>query len=239
METVRQSTFNLVGLPVDTSLNLPPETQPGSFGTSEALSVSPILSTLFVFGSFSEGMVHYRKIEPHIEDKRPATVRGALFRMPSGIPVFHADGTQIISGHIVSLRSHETLLALLDEFHGVHRADPEKGLFFRTEIVVLLDAGGCESSFVYTINPRRLPRGASPIEDADWQKSLAVQPPLFQRLTERQRAYIQRLGSSSGREIVPIDLSLYRELMHLEVVVDKGRRLALSPLGQELYRMLS
>jgi hypothetical protein len=66
---------------------------------------------------------------------------------------------------------------------------------------------------------------------------------IYSRLTAKQKAYIQRLGLSTGRskgrEIVPIDLGLYRELMHLEIVVDKGRRLALTELGQELCRMLS
>jgi hypothetical protein len=58
------------------------------------------------------------------------------------------------------------------------------------------------------------------------------------KLTEKQATYIQRLGRSSGREIVPIDLTLYRELMNLELIVDKGRRLALSKLGQEVFRHL-
>ncbi len=57
-------------------------------------------------------------------------------------------------------------------------------------------------------------------------------------LTERQEAYIKKLGKSTGREIVPIDLPLYRELMNLELIVDKGRRLALSKLGHEVYRNL-
>jgi hypothetical protein len=33
-------------------------------------------------------------------------------------------------------------------------------------------------------------------------------------------------------------MELYRELMKLELVVDKGRRLALSKLGQEVARYL-
>ncbi len=58
-------------------------------------------------------------------------------------------------------------------------------------------------------------------------------------LSEKQMDYILRLGKVSGREIVPIDLQLYRELMNLEIIVDKGRRLALSKLGHEIYRFLS
>ena len=40
-------------------------------------------------------------------------------------------------------------------------------------------------------------------------------------------------------DIIPIDdLTLYRELMKLELIVDKGRRLALSSLGKEVYNHL-
>jgi hypothetical protein len=74
--------------------------------------------------------------------------------------------------------------------------------------------------------------------DGDWKSLLLNQANLLDKLTERQKTYIQRLGASLGREIVPIDLPLYRELMNLELIVDKGRRLALSKLGQEVYRYL-
>lgn len=62
---------------------------------------------------------------------------------------------------------------------------------------------------------------------------------LTESFWERQKSYVQKLGLTLGREIVPIDLPLYRELMNLELIVDKGRRLALSKLGQEVYRYLS
>jgi len=206
-----------------------------SGGTVEQMKRNP----LFVFGFFSRGMVHFRKIENHIEDERPATVRGAIYRLPSGMPVLGSEGTQTIAGWVVQLKSPDILMALLDEFHGVHRADPDKGLFLREEVQACLDEGGLEIADAYCINPLRLPRGAKSIEDADWRRSLEQQPPLLAKLTERQRSYILRLGASSGRDIVPIDLGLYRELMHLEIVADKGRRLALTSLGQELYRFLS
>ncbi|MNY36180.1 hypothetical protein D3C86_1706530 [compost metagenome] len=76
------------------------------------------------------------------------------------------------------------------------------------------------------------------IAGGDWRKSIEEQPVLTAKLTERQVTYIQRLGKTTGREIIPIDLPLYRELMNLELIVDKGRRLALSKLGQEVYRHL-
>jgi hypothetical protein len=91
---------------------------------------------------------------------------------------------------------------------------------------------------VYVLNPMRLPTDSILIKDGDWQTDLKVSPALPAKLTDKQRTYVQKLGASSGREIVPIDLTLYRELMNLELIVDKGRRLALSKLGQEVYRYL-
>lgn len=58
-------------------------------------------------------------------------------------------------------------------------------------------------------------------------------------LTEKQIAYIKKLGQTKGRNSVPIDLNLYRDLVKLQLVVDKGRRLALSKLGSEVFEKLS
>jgi hypothetical protein len=58
-------------------------------------------------------------------------------------------------------------------------------------------------------------------------------------LTEKQIAYIKKLGQTKGRNSVPIDLNLYRDLVKLQLVVDKGRRLALSKLGSEIFETLS
>ncbi len=58
-------------------------------------------------------------------------------------------------------------------------------------------------------------------------------------LTEKQRLYIQKLGTTTGRKIVPIDLTLYRELMKLNLIEDKGRRVALTKLGTEVFRQLT
>ena len=63
-------------------------------------------------------------------------------------------------------------------------------------------------------------------------------PSIVNQLTERQSSYIRKLSQTTGRDIVPIDLDLYRELMKLNLIVDKGRRLALSKLGKEIARFL-
>jgi len=63
-------------------------------------------------------------------------------------------------------------------------------------------------------------------------------PNFLDQLTAKQVNYIKKLGSSSGRDIVPIDMELYRELMKMELIVDKGRRLALTKLGKEVFSYL-
>lgn len=196
-----------------------------------------MLETLFVYGSFSEGMVHFNRLLPYMIETRPATVTGSVYRLPVGFPVYLHQGLFEVPGHVVRISKPDILFPLLDEFHGVSTVVPEQGLFTRLET----DARVCENServWVYALLPNRLPKTAKLIDGGDWKKSLSEQPALPTRLTERQRNYIRKLARCSGRDIVPIDLGLYRELMHLELVVDKGRRLALTPLGQEVNRFL-
>ena len=57
-------------------------------------------------------------------------------------------------------------------------------------------------------------------------------------LSEQQKNYIIKLGGSRGRDVVPINLGLYRELMQLDLIVDKGRRLALTKRGKDIYQDL-
>ena len=54
----------------------------------------------------------------------------------------------------------------------------------------------------YSINPKKLPRGAALIGDGDWKKSMTEKVPMTQSLTVNQRTYIQKLGRSTGRDIV-------------------------------------
>lgn len=192
----------------------------------------------FVYGSMSEGLVHFHKIQSFITESSFAQIVGTAYRLKVGFPVVLNQGSDVISGQLVTLNSSELLINLMDEFHGVNRFEPAKSLHFRLEKTVRLEDGSEAVAWVYVLNPEKLPNTAVKIAGGDWKASLETQPVLTEKLTERQRNYIQRLGSSTGREIVPIDLPLYRELMNLEMIVDKGRRLALSKLGHEVYRYL-
>ncbi|MNJ93425.1 AIG2-like family protein [compost metagenome] len=193
----------------------------------------------FVYGSMSEGMVHFSKIQNFIESSCEAQIKATAYRLKVGFPALSREGEDLVSGHLVEIRGSDLLVGLLDEFYGFNRQDPEKSLYSREEASVYIP-GQAQSvtAWVYFLNPQKLPVNATVIEGGDWKKAMEEQPVLTSKLTERQITYLQRLGKSTGREIVPIDLNLYRELMNLELIVDKGRRLALSKFGQEVYRHL-
>lgn len=191
----------------------------------------------FVYGSFCEGMVHFSKIQNFVENSVLARVKATAYRLKVGFPALVKGGTDLIPGQVIELKSSEFLLNLMDELHGYNRQDPDKSLYSREEVETFPEgASAAVKTWIYFLNPLKLPVNAKVISGGDWKQSLEEQPSLVSKLSEKQVTYIQRLGRSTGREIVPIDLVLYRELMNLELIVDKGRRLALSKLGQEVYR---
>lgn len=206
----------------------------------------------FVIGSWTEGMFHFQKLKPFIVSCQPATLRALVYRLPIGFPVLvaqnnstsidaglNADQPDEIIGQLVELKYDETLLALMDSLHGVRLTDPSKGLHQRLTVKVTKSSGDQDEAQVYFFNSQKLKSNAHRIVGGVWQEYLTLNPPLTERLTEKQKIYVLKLGSIKGRDIVPInDLTLYRELMKLELIVDKGRRLALSSLGKEVYNHL-
>lgn len=196
-------------------------------------------ASLFVYGSFVEGRVHHKKLSNFIKDERPAYAKGAAYRLPVGFPVLASAGEDWVPGQIVEFEGPDILFRLLDEFHGVNLSAKEKSLFFREPVLVKASAKEApEMIEAYVINPAKLTSAAKRIENGDWPTDLNENPSLLFRLTDKQKDYVHKLGSSTGRDIVPIDLNLYRELMKLDLIVDKGRRLALTKLGKDLYRYL-
>ena len=194
-------------------------------------------SSLFVCGALCEGMVNFEKLKGFVSRVRPALAKGTAVRLPVGYPAICIDGSDAIQGQILDLEASDTLLSILDEFHGFNPNKPEKSLMIKAELDVV-----CENlqfkALAYVLNPDRMPKKLEVIEQGDWVRNLQENPPLTERLNDKQKQYVSRLGASSGREIVPIDLDLYRQLMSLEIVADKGRRLALTKLGKELYKHL-
>ena len=125
----------------------------------------------------------------------------------------------------------------MDSFHGVHPTDPAKSLFHR-KLLPVADAALSELN-VYMMNPAKLPKNSVEISGLCWRKSLFETPPLPATLTEKQKEILRQLGNVKGRDVVLVkDLTLYRDLMKLELIVDKGRRLALSALGKDVFQYL-
>ena len=193
----------------------------------------------FMIGSWTEGMVHFQKLAPYILSFEKAYINATVYRLPIGFPVIVNQDHQKVYGQLIEIKVENTLLALMDTLHGVHPSDASKGLHIRSEVSVNKSTGDSEMAQVYFFNPKKLTSKAVLLQDAEWRMSLEQQPPLPQTLTEKQRTYVLKLGAAKGRDIIPIqDLYLYRELMKLELIVDKGRRLALSNLGKEVYNHL-
>ncbi len=85
----------------------------------------------------------------------------------------------------------------------------------------------------YCLNPEKILMTSGEIQSEQLKESCCV-PTLMAGLTDRQKLYIQKLSKTKGREVVPIDLAIARELISKELIVDKGRRLALTNLGSEV-----
>ena len=193
----------------------------------------------FAIGSWTEGMLNFEKLKNFIVSYETASIEGSVYRLPVGFPVLLDHGADQIMGQLIELKIDETLLTLMDSFHGVHLMDSAKGLHQRIIKTVRKISGQIEQAHVYIFNPKKLSKNAERIAGGEWKQSLQQTPPLPEILTEKQKSYVVKLGSVKGRDIVPInDLSLYRELMKLELIVDKGRRLALSSLGKDVYNHL-
>jgi gamma-glutamylcyclotransferase (GGCT)/AIG2-like uncharacterized protein YtfP len=206
--------------------------------------------SLFVYGSFADGMVHFSKINQYVVQRQKAFAFGEVYRLPSGFPVYFPveQGQQLeahpravvdrVPGEFVTLQAPDLVFKILDEFHGFSPLMPEKSLYKKEIVEIQTSAGDLKKAIIYVLNRSKLPKHSVRVPQGDWVTDLLMRPPITESLSEKQITYIQRLSKSSGREIVPIDLELYRELMKLDLIVDKGRRLALSRFGKEVARFL-
>ncbi|MCB0377355.1 MAG: gamma-glutamylcyclotransferase [Bdellovibrionales bacterium] len=186
---------------------------------------------LFGYGSFSQGQVHFGPFANLIVSEKPAFVKGEMYRLASGYPVLDLDHPgEVIEGRLLELEAVESFWAIMDTLLGV---DAKTSPFVRTEVQAMTDNYSKMDAQVYCLNWNRKPKGLKKIPKGDWQKNMAMETPFVDQLETRHRDYLLKLSKSRGREIVPIQLDLYRELLSMELIVDKGRRLALTPLGKE------
>lgn len=200
--------------------------------------------TIFVYGSFTHGFIHNAKIEQYVSERQPASVMGHAYFLDVGYPAVLAPMAKpelkpaAIHGELLLVKAPELVHKILDDFHGVHNAQPEKGLHFKHVIQAAVAGGGVASASAYFLNPAKLPRNAQYIGDGDWRQAFDSADRVQDQLTPEQIHYMRKLASIKGRQSHPYDLKTARELMKLEIVVDKGRRLALTRLGKDVLRYL-
>ena len=99
-----------------------------------------IETKMFVYGSMSEGMVHFQKIENFILHQSKAQIRGKAYRLKAGFPVLLEGADTNVPGFLVSIKSSDLLTQLLDQFHGVSD-DPKKSLHLKKQVEVLTESG--------------------------------------------------------------------------------------------------
>ena len=190
--------------------------------------------SFFAYGSFSKGQVHFAKFVNFIKSEKQAFVKGHIYRLRCGYPLLvPCEEGGWVEGTLYQLNVPESFWPIVDELLGFSLQTPEKSLVQRLEVPIKVDNFSQTKAFVYTLNPKKIVSAYKKITDCNWIKNLQQHPPVVEQLQDRQKEYIKKLSLSRGRDIVPIKLDLYRELMGLEFVVDKGRRLALTPLGKE------
>ena len=194
-------------------------------------------NSVFFCSFMNEGDSLMAPLRNLIVSSKPGVLKASVYRSRIGFPVLHNSGNDRVNGSLFQLVSSEVSLCILDELMGYSPQDLNQSLTLRQQVTIESNSVN-ENAYVYFLNPNKLNAEFKYIEGGDWQKMIHEKPPIPGKLNDKQRNYIQKLGKSSGREIVPIDLSLYRELMNLELVIDKGRRIALTKLGQEVCRYL-
>lgn len=187
----------------------------------------------FLYGIYDEGQKCFARFQNLILSKVPAQTRGGLYQLSCGLTLLHPEGESTVSGTLVDLKMEEAHWPLIDAINGYNASQPQKSLLLRKDVMVKTTDNETVSAFAYCLNDQ-VKSTARPLMDV-----VAVSPSgLIDRLTDRQQLYLRKLSQAKGREIVPVDMALYRELMSLELIVDKGRRLALTTLGQEVSLFL-
>ena len=190
--------------------------------------------SFFAYGSFAKGQFHHSKISQLICGEKKAFVKADVYRLRCGFPALvPSNNGDLVEGVVYDLNAPETFWSIIDELLGVDLSRQEKCFFNRKTVEVQVDNFSYVQSQAYCLNHKKMTSAHKKITGGDWMNDLLKRPPITLSLQARQKQYIHKLSKTKGRDIVPIKLDLYRELMNMELIVDKGRRLALTPLGKE------
>ena len=193
---------------------------------------------IFVIGAFDKDMPLFSKISDLADAHYPGVVEGRALRMEVGYPALCLKGFDKVSGTVLEVKDSSIALNLFDAFFGYSLQAPDKSLHLRSETKCALEDGQSLNVICYTLNLNKAPKRLQEIPLGDWRGDYRSHPPIPEVLDEKEREYICKLANAKGRDIVRIDLNVYRKLMGGGIVVDKGRRVALSKLGKEVYKYL-
>lgn len=194
-------------------------------------------TTLFLCGSLCKDQAHHKLIADAIVQSSNASVIGSAYRLEVGYPVFCSKGEQSIQGQLVELKNQDIIWPLLDQFFAYKKDKADKSVFIRERVKVSKQDGESIEAYVYGLNPLRIPKAATLIADGDWQNDLQKTQPWTEQLSLEEAEYVKKLGKCTGRDIVPYT-PLTRILEKQGIVVDKGRRPALTKLGKEIFQFL-
>lgn len=195
--------------------------------------------SFFLYGVYDEDQQCHSRFKEFIVSKDKGYVKGALYQLNCGLSLMSTEGSSLIPGHFVHMEFPETYLSVLDALCGYDMASPKKCFVTRKPVDVFGLESASQQAQAYCLNGEKKISGLRFIGEEHVQPAMfSHTDSLIDKLTERQKTYIQKLAQARGREIVPVDMALYRELMSLELIVDKGRRLALTKLGSEISLFL-
>lgn len=195
--------------------------------------------SFFLYGVYDENQKCHPRFKDFIVKKERAYVKGSLHVLHCGLGLMSTEGQSMIPGTLVEMECPESYLPILDMLSGFDAMAPKKSFVHRQIVhASVLEAPSVEVQ-TYCLNPDKKIPGLRKLEGDELNMYFTNnKESVIDKLTERQKIYIQKLAQAKGREIVPVDMALYRELMSLELIVDKGRRLALTRLGTEVSLFL-
>lgn len=189
---------------------------------------------LFVFGSFSNGMFHFKKIERFISRSEKAKIQASAHLLMSGVTVL-SEGRDRVSGEVITLKESEAAFALLDSWYGLHK---EEALFACETVEVTFENGETSEARAYFMRPSQIPPTAKHVRNIEeWKPVFHQERSPLSRLTEREVEYLKKI-KEAGRSRLNYNLDLCRALESTQLIEDKGRRYSLSRLGEELVQFV-
>jgi gamma-glutamylcyclotransferase (GGCT)/AIG2-like uncharacterized protein YtfP len=138
---------------------------------SEQTTVVPDL--VFFYGTLMAGFDRRRRagIDDKLRYIGRGSIRGALFDLgiyPAAVPATEGH----IWGEVYSMSDADAVLAALDDIEGYRHDDPDRSLYMRRQVDVVLPDGTPAQAWVYFYNAPL--GGAQPIASGDYLEHVKV-----------------------------------------------------------------